>query len=326
MVDELNSSVVDFGIFANTSQFEHSINLADATVVECINAYIDVKIKANPNIHKQYSHTLLHIKNIEKQWNVTLYPVVVGDLFWSNFHKHLLDKDFSTSTINGISQKIACVLKWSAKYGAKISPTLEENQIQASSKKPLISLSQDEVSRITYFDIDSITELRADRRENLKRVRDQFVLACFLGQRYSDTKRINPECFRDSIFEIVQQKTGNRAVVDIKKITAYPKVVQEILKRYDYKAPFPYDIGMYNKALHQLFYYAGFDNEIKYERKVRGKIITKTYKLYELITSHTARRTMITNCVQRGIHTEQIRRASGHQSESSFAKYVKWND
>lgn len=317
---------VDFGIFANTSQFEHNIDLSESTVVECINAYVKVKIKANPNIKKQYAHTLLQIKNIERQWNVVLYPVVIGDLFWANFQKHLLDKDFSTSTINSISQKIACVLKWSAKYGAKISPTLEENQLQNTAKKPLISLSQDDVSRITYFDIDSIEDLRQDRKDTLKLVRDQFVLACFLGQRYSDTKRINPECFHDSVFEIVQQKTGNRAVVDIKKIAAYPKVVQELLRKYKYNAPFPRDLSIYNKALHQLFYYAGFTDEIKYERKVRGKIITKTYKVYELITSHTARRTMITNCVQRGIHTEQIRRASGHQSESSFAKYVKWND
>ena len=42
-----------------------------------------------------------------------------------------------------------------------------------------------------------------------------FVLLCNLGQRYSDIRRISPENFERNLFRIIQQKTGNKAVVDI---------------------------------------------------------------------------------------------------------------
>ena len=35
---------------------------------------------------------------------------------------------------------------------------------------------------------------------------------------------------------------------------------------------------------------------------------------------------MITNAVQRGLHSEKVRRASGHKSENAFARYIVWND
>lgn len=315
----------DFSIFADKTKFEHMIDLSNSTLLECVEQYILNREKSKPNIRRQYSQVKIHISNIEKLNNIKIYPIVIGDLFWSNFQNHLLSLNLSTNTVNNICTKICAVLRWSAKYGAKISPTLDSYQMQTSPKKPMISLSQDDVSRITYFNIDDLP-LAPQRKRTLCRIRDQFVLGCFLGQRYSDLKRIDPDCFHDSIFEIVQQKTGNRAVVDIKKITAYPKVVQQILKKYKYKAPYPYNISGYNKGIHQLFRLAGFTDEIKYEFKVQGNIITKSYKFYELVSSHTARRTMITNCIQRGLHTEQVRRASGHTSESAFAKYVCWND
>lgn len=314
-----------FSIFGDTKKFEHMINLSNSTLLECVEQYMSNREKSKPNIRSQYRMVINYIKQIEEANNISLMPIVIGDLFWHMFHNYLFEKGLATSTVNNLSTKICAVLRWSAKYGATVSPTLNEFQIQQSNSKPMISLSQDDVSRITYFNIDDLP-LAPQRKRTLKKIRDQFVLGCFLGQRYSDLKRIEPDCFHDSIFEIVQQKTGNRAVVDIKKITAYPKVVQTILKRYKYTAPYPFNISGYNKGLHQLFRLAGFTEEVKYECKIKGKITTKSYKVYELISSHTARRTMITNCIQRGLHTEQVRRASGHTSESAFAKYVCWND
>jgi TonB-linked SusC/RagA family outer membrane protein len=54
--------------------------------------------------------------------------------------------------------------------------------------------------------------------------------------------------------------------------------------------------------------------EVKYEPK------------WKLIGSHTARRTFSTNNVLRGLKTSEIRRATGHKSESSFEKYICYFD
>ena len=47
------------------------------------------------------------------------------------------------------------------------------------------------------------------------------------------------------------------------------------------------------------------------------------YKKYELITSHTARRSMISNGVLAGINTNQMMLINGHKSPKVFNHYVR---
>ena len=323
-------SSLSFKIFGDTDAFQHMIDLRDASVVECIDSYCKNKRGGTRAAIRSYSQLKKHLMEIQQEDGIELKPIVVCDMFWNQFHAYLLSKGLAPNTVEHVSSKLHAVLEWAAKYGARVSPTLGNYHISSTSKapyaRPKISLTLDEVSRITYFDIDNLTQFRQQYRNTLKKVRDQFVLACFLGQRYSDVKRIDPDCFSSDVFTIVQQKTGNKAVVDIKKIAAYPSVVRHILERYNYSAPYPHEINGYNKHLHTLFRLAGFNEEVRHEYKCRGKIVQKTFKKWQLISSHTARRTMITNAVQRGLHNEEVRRASGHKSEAAFSNYLCWNN
>lgn len=321
-------SKYDFYKYGNTSEFEHFIDLRDSTVLECINLYLLNKSSKIKNPNRQYGQVKKYINDIETFYKIKLKPLVIGDVFWNTFHSYLQEKGLAQSTINNICCKICSVLKWSAKYGARISPTLEDCYTNDAEARPKIALTWDDVSRITYFDINEA--LKHKHRRNyittLERVRDQFVISCFIGQRFSDANRLQPENFKDGIFAITQQKTGNRAVVDFKKMTPYPKVIRNLLEKYNYTSPYGGDISNYNKKIHELFKLAGFDEDIVYEWKVNGVLHKKTFKKYQLISSHTARRTMITNNVERGLNVEEIRRASGHKSESAFGKYVLWNN
>jgi integrase len=44
---------------------------------------------------------------------------------------------------------------------------------------------------------------------------------------------------------------------------------------------------------------------------------------YDLITSHTGRRSFCTNMYKRGLPTLMIMSISGHKTEKSFLKYIK---
>lgn len=320
------ASSSDFRVFGDTTLFTHFINLTNSTVLECIDQYVNVRSKASTkSAERRYSQVKMHLINIQKENDIVLYPIVIGDVFWKQFHQYLLEKNLATSTINNICCRISAVLKWSAKYGAKVSPTLEDCYMPGSDKKPKIALTQDEVSRITYFDINTLN-VRPQLKKTLERVRDQFVISCALGQRISDIERINKTMFHNNVLTITQQKTGNKAVIDLKKIAPYPQIIEKLLAKYDYTNPYKGGTENYNKYLHMLFKYAGFDDEIVYEYKQNGEMKTVTYKLYQLISSHTARRTMITNAIKRGMHNEEVRRASGHKSETAFGRYVCWND
>ena len=67
-----------------------------------------------------------------------------------------------------------------------------------------------------------------------------------------------------------------------------------------------------------------FDDDIVIENKINGVMSVKTYKKYDLIASHTARRIFVTVNVTRGIVEHKIRRASGHRSSAGFLKYIRY--
>lgn len=54
-----------------------------------------------------------------------------------------------------------------------------------------------------------------------------------------------------------------------------------------------------------------------------GKIVKEVRKKYEMIASHTARRSFATNAYLAGIPIARIMMLTGHQSETSFFKYIK---
>ena len=53
------------------------------------------------------------------------------------------------------------------------------------------------------------------------------------------------------------------------------------------------------------------------------KRIEKTVPKYEVLTSHVARKTFITNAMIRGMSTEVIMDITTHSSHKSFARYFK---
>lgn len=314
----------DFSIFNDPAKFARTIDLAQAGVIECIDAYITFRYKSKNT--ESFEHLKKHLKYLQDKFNMKIFPIVVCDLFWRQFHKYLRkERKLMPNTIIGLCSRLVAVLKWSVNYGVRLSPSFDHYQLDYMYEKPTVFLTPDDISRITYFDIDSL-KIDTKKKNSLKRCRDMFVLSCYLGQRYSDMIRVSPENFKNNKFVMIQQKTGRKCVNDLNVVPQFPQVVEDILKRYDYKSPYPTTNSIYNRRLHELFRLAGFNKEIVFEYKEDGEIHRKVYKQWELITSHTGRRSMITNAVQRGIRTDIIRRASGHHSEKSFNKYIIYND
>jgi site-specific recombinase XerD len=325
--DPTYDPTVDFSMFGNPDDFNDYINLSGKTLVDCIRMYVRTKSVKNKQYRKRYRMILTYVLMVEEEWNITLYPQVIGSLFWAKFERYLYNNGLSPHSVCQLILNLRAVLKWSSGYGVKVKTDMNDINIKSVDAKPKIALSSDDISRIYWFDIDHLS-CRKQHKATLKKVRDHFILSCFLGQRYSDTVRLDQTNFRgNELFKVTQQKTGNTAVLEFNRLyTEYPVHVREILERYDYMSPWKGDISNYNRYLHELMKYIGFDSEIKYEYKVCGNIITKTYKKYELISSHVARRTFITNAVKRGISTQYIKRASGHHSDESFGKYVIFDD
>lgn len=301
-----------------------TLDLSNATLLEVINELVRMKSKLSPNYVKSFSTLKHHIRQLESHFRCTLMPHQVTDVFWYNFIPFLLNGGLALSSIKKVCSQLRTALDWGARHGARISPTFDLVKIPPYCRQQ-IALTPDEVSHIYHFDLSSIRR-RPQHIRKLDSVRDMFVLSCNLGQRFSDMIRLDKSCFDRNIFTILQQKTGTYARVDIERMSIDRNTTYKLLEKYDYKSPLTTDISCYDKYLKELLQYIGFNEPIKRETKINGHVEVKYEPKWKLIGSHTARRTFATNNIIRGLKASEIRRATGHKSESSFEKYICYFD
>lgn len=314
-----------------------ALDLSSSTVIECINKMCEIKSRSHPNIKKNYSMLINKLKSIEELFECTIEPAMISSVFWNHFIPFLAKQGLKYSTINHIKTNLLTVLNWSSKYGVKLNPSYSEVDIPNYAPSN-ISLTPDEISHIYHFKIGTaesynfrlkrVARFRKNKIATLEKVRDMFVLGCNLGQRYSDLVRISTENFKNGQFSIVQQKTGNKCFVPINTLSIDSKITFSILEKYNYHAPYTGDINNYNSYLHELLYHIGEDflEEVHIDNKINGVITRETKRRYQLISSHSARRSFATINTLRNIPRSKILRATGHSSEKAFVRYICYDE
>ena len=313
------------------------LDLSNYNLIECINKMCEIKSRSHPNINKNYTLLINKLKEVENKFDCTIMPSMISSIFWNHFVPFLANQKIKYSTIGQIKTNLLTTLNWCSKYGVRLNPSYSEVDIPyyASSK---ISLTPDEISHIYHHKIGvseaysfrskKILKYKKNKIKTLEKVKDMFVLACNLGQRYSDLVRISPDNFKNGQFSIMQQKTANRCFVPIDIMSIDSKITYALLEKYNYCAPFKGDINNYNTYLHELLHSIGeeFDEIIHIDNKINGVIIRESKYKYQLISSHSARRSFATINVLRNIPRSQILRATGHSSENAFNRYICYND
>ena len=300
------------------------LDLSGASVLDVVNELIKLRSTLSPNYGRGFNSLKNNLRQLERQFGCVLKPHQVTDVFWHHFVSFLLQRGLALSSIKTLCSQLRAALGWGARHNARISPTYDLIKLPSYCHQQ-IALTPDEVSHIYHFDLSTIRR-RPQYLCHLERVRDMFVLSCNLGQRYSDMVRIDKSCFDRNIFSILQQKTGTLARVDIERMSLDRNTTYKILEKYNYSAPLTTDISCFDRYLKDLLKYIGFNEQVKRETKINGIIQVHHLPKWKLISSHTARRTFATNNILRGLKTSEIRRATGHRSESSFEKYICYFD
>ena len=300
-----------------------TLDLAGLSLMDVIRACSSAKARLHPNYPASIGCLVHNVKLLESQYHVSLVPLQVTDIFWGYFIAFCQSRGLRSSTIETICNQLRSILNWAAKYNATVSPTYGDfNYHKTANQK--IALTADEISRITYFDIQRFySGRRSDLRETMERVRDHFVLSCNLGQRFSDVRRISPACFDRHIFKITPQKTGSLAVVNIDKYAIDAKTTYRILERYGHTAPYKGNISNYNSYLHALLKDVGLSEEVRVEEKRGGRMVVENIPKWKMVASHTARRSFITVNVLRGNNIHDIKRCSGHSDLRCLELYVR---
>jgi integrase len=181
--------------------------------------------------------------------------------------------------------------------------------------------TKEEETDIVYLTEDELMKLKSIQIKNnrLANLRDVFCFACFTGQRFSDVSEIKPEDVKNGFWHLRVQKTKSILKIPLSKPAS------EILRKYfDNGIPLPVISNQKsNEYLKELCKFAEIDDPIKTIRYKGSEKIETTHPKYELITTHTARRTFVTLSLEKGLRAETVMKITGHKDYKTMKRYLK---
>lgn len=119
------------------------------------------------------------------------------------------------------------------------------------------------------------------------------------------------------MIEIKQYKTKDKVVIPL-----HP-MVGTILNKYHGNLPNNISNQKFNDYIKEACKIAGINESVSKSITKGGINRSKNYKKWELVSSHTARRSFATNLYKSGFPTISIMAITGHKTEKAFLTYIR---
>lgn len=242
---------------------------------------------------------------------------------YSRFMEFCDERNYMESTKYQYASLVKAVMNYALEDG------VSENTVQNS--KGFVTHRSVAVFKKVYLTRDEIARLAALKTEPgtlPDKVKDVFLVGCYTGQRFSDYSSLSI----DEMENIMVDGTAHKALRKIQRKTGHTVVIPvlddnllTIMNKWNGHLP-KITISALNATIKVLCREAGINSKVTTFSSRGGKKLRSVQPKYELVSSHTARRSYITNLYMEGtLSTEQIRSISGHMSEESFRRYLCQN-
>ena len=189
--------------------------------------------------------------------------------------------------------------------------------------RPTLKMTQRKVIYLTKEEIARVRELEfTESQAYLDPIRDVFLFCCFSGLRHSDVNNLRRSDVKGDHIEITTQKTADSLSIELNKVT------KAILEKYkdtpikDGKALPNYTNQAMNRDIKELCRLAGINEEIRVTT-YKGNVRTdKIQPKWELVGTHTGRRTFIVNALSLGITPNIVMKWTGHSDYKAMKPYI----
>ena len=286
-------------------------DFSDMNLVQFIDHMISTLSNLKESTLKSYKVVRKNIADYETKYKTVVTPLTADEDFYHSFVKYLTAEGLAKNTIGTRIKIVKTALNYaSEKKGVKYS--------DAFRKKSFAKPSEETES--VYLNIDELNAIDAlvMLPKSFDKVRDMFLIASDTGLRYSDVIRLTAENItEEGLIKIMTQKTSKTIYAPMT-----PRV-KRIFEKYEYQLPKPISNQKYNQFIKDIAKMAGITAPVTRTHTTAGKLTTTTAPKYELVSSHTARRSFATNAYLGGVPTLDIMKVTGHKTESAFLKYVK---
>lgn len=330
-ISKINESL---SVIKETLSSMLSVATDQKIISNSVSEYIDNKISAMQSLSflnkgKPYSENAIHswIK-FKKIWD---------SFTQSTFNKNLSFSDVEISTYYeflgycdslSFRKSTKCLYATIFKAVMSYAYTDEVSHNMLFANRNFITHFCNEEDSHTYLtnaEIEKLAELNLVKESTYDKVRDVFLIGCYTGQRFSDYSvlkisdiiEMEVDGKKYKVIKKKQKKTGKEVLLPILNDN-----IIALLDKWGGILP-KVAISTMNSKIKKVCKLAGIIDTVKKYETIGG--IEKEIILSKdlLISSHTARRSCITNLYLEGkLDLIQIRSISGHKTEQSFYRYL----
>jgi len=270
------------------------------------------------NTIKTYKGLYNHLSDFTDAKRIKLLLNKLDSAFCEEFIQYLLqDKRVTNTTVEKQISILKAFLQDCHKRGLPVLPDYQAFTFGRSKTTSHVALSVEELRQVVDLDLSG--------NVRLERVRDIFVFGCLTALRYGDIAQLQPvnliavkatKGVVHTALSINTQKTQRRLTI------ALPPNAVKIIERYGLPLP-TLSNQKTNQYLKELAELAGIAQQVERVTYRGAERETQVLPKWQMITTHTARRTFATLAREQGVRLEVVQNLMGHASTRQTDQYVK---
>lgn len=271
---------------------------------------------------KQYQTTLNKLFDFEKHKRKQFKIEEINLKFHNDFIQFLnVEQKLNLNTIGKYLKCLKTFIKSAKQYGLKTNPEVESDGFRSTNEKIyFVTLEENEINAIFNCDLS--------KTPYLDNARNWLIVGVWTGARVSDLLNFTKSNLNNGFIEYTSQKTKQKIMLPIHW------QVQSIIEKNNGKFPRKISDQRYNDWIKKVCQLAGINKICKgstfvTEPEKKGKHIKNpqrkivgNYPKWQLVSTHTARRTFATYHYGK-LPTPVIMSATGHTTEKMFLAYIQ---
>ena len=270
---------------------------------------------------ERYNHFIqlkTKLQEFEKTYGLLDLKKFDGDRYRSFRDDYLIGvTKLNNSSANGQLKRLKQFIKFGLKQDwGMVNIDFTEIKTLETIEPFKIALQINEVNKVIKLDLG--------KNKLQDEIRDLFILEVLTGQRYSDIEKVlDPSNINNGAINITPKKTGRKVSIPL-----HPDLIaifNHFEKKYREKLPVYSDV-IFNKVIKEVFKTAEINRLHSWQTKSGKQVINHTDFRYNLVSTHTGRRTFCTLAIQNKVPYEIIMKVTGHKNHKDFSTYVKVDD
>lgn len=257
--------------------------------------------------------------------------------FYRDYTAYLNEQGYAINTTGKCIKQLKAIMALAQSEGLHSNSKYQDKRFKGTRVEvDSIYLTKEDLKKMMAVDLSK-------RTYGFDLARDIFMVGVWTAQRVSDYNNIRPEDIevytKRSIVDVPDPENPGKTiekiekkeirVINIRQKKTGTKVaipcsseLLRILQKYNFDIPKLSDQNI-NDNIKEIAKLAGLTEIIKTESTKGGKKTIEEHKKYELVHSHTARRTGATLMYLAGMDIYDITKITGHSTPIMLKKYIK---